>query len=534
MSAQKTQCPFCESIFAVTPEQLAARGGHVRCGKCFQVFKADDYIVNNENSARSPELPPVAASQPLSAEPAPDVFDLLNEKPPEQQPKRVTLAGQKSISMTDAELGQLESKQHLDEEFDQVFAALSPQAVDPNQSYAQSTQAKIEEPLQVAATPVADVLVSAPVLPTAEQKPAEPVPDQPVIPASPIAVALPDLDDANAAPNFQDTPPPGQIAAISLPPIEDQPIETPKKSMFNKTKTSASLSALKLDGDFSDLFLGGDSGTAEVLRKDEVVGVDKIRPNADESWAEALLNEEDEARKKNEQQQAAELLGSQAPPSVLAKPKTPSGHQDSENLLNYLNETGAASEEIEQPTRTSAIQTRLQQLPPPASHRIRIPEKTRKPLGYFVLWGGLCIIMLLLLAAQWAYFNFANLASQPQYHNKLAALCQIVGCQLPLSDADQIHLNRIQIRPHPEDRNVSRVTLRITNRADQAQLLPKLHLLITERQTGEAERMILPAEYLQAAERSMQQLRPNQTLQAQFDIQVAHTQIRRHRISAVY
>ena len=45
---KQTRCPFCSSVFNITDEQLAARGGHVRCGGCLQVFRADQHIVTGE------------------------------------------------------------------------------------------------------------------------------------------------------------------------------------------------------------------------------------------------------------------------------------------------------------------------------------------------------------------------------------------------------------------------------------------------------------------------------------------------------
>lgn len=45
MTTQKTRCPYCSSVFAVSNAQLAIRDGYTRCGKCFQVFKADDYLL---------------------------------------------------------------------------------------------------------------------------------------------------------------------------------------------------------------------------------------------------------------------------------------------------------------------------------------------------------------------------------------------------------------------------------------------------------------------------------------------------------
>jgi len=36
-----TRCPACTTVFRITPEQLAARGGQVRCGHCKTVFDAN-------------------------------------------------------------------------------------------------------------------------------------------------------------------------------------------------------------------------------------------------------------------------------------------------------------------------------------------------------------------------------------------------------------------------------------------------------------------------------------------------------------
>lgn len=40
-----TRCPTCETAFRVTPEQLDAANGMVRCGKCIGVFNAPEHLV---------------------------------------------------------------------------------------------------------------------------------------------------------------------------------------------------------------------------------------------------------------------------------------------------------------------------------------------------------------------------------------------------------------------------------------------------------------------------------------------------------
>ena len=49
-----THCPVCRTHFRVHAEQLAARAGQVRCGKCSQAFNALDHLI--EENAPAPVL----------------------------------------------------------------------------------------------------------------------------------------------------------------------------------------------------------------------------------------------------------------------------------------------------------------------------------------------------------------------------------------------------------------------------------------------------------------------------------------------
>jgi predicted Zn finger-like uncharacterized protein len=70
MSAKKpsliTSCPACAASFYVTPEQLSAYRGEVRCGKCSHVFNALDRL--SESPEDSP-TPKTAAEAGLAAIP---------------------------------------------------------------------------------------------------------------------------------------------------------------------------------------------------------------------------------------------------------------------------------------------------------------------------------------------------------------------------------------------------------------------------------------------------------------------------------
>ena len=50
----KTRCPECLTTFRVSPEQLKARAGKVRCGQCQQVFNALDNMVDETHTGVQP------------------------------------------------------------------------------------------------------------------------------------------------------------------------------------------------------------------------------------------------------------------------------------------------------------------------------------------------------------------------------------------------------------------------------------------------------------------------------------------------
>ncbi len=68
-----TRCPHCTTTFRLNAAQLKAHAGQVRCGRCQQVFQADQQLVEKparkpatarKKSARKPrarEAPPAAA-----------------------------------------------------------------------------------------------------------------------------------------------------------------------------------------------------------------------------------------------------------------------------------------------------------------------------------------------------------------------------------------------------------------------------------------------------------------------------------------
>ena len=73
----QTRCPECLTTFRVTPEQLKARAGKVRCGQCQAVFNALDSLVDAPftHETPAPETTPPAPAVPGT--PAPPTLHFL-------------------------------------------------------------------------------------------------------------------------------------------------------------------------------------------------------------------------------------------------------------------------------------------------------------------------------------------------------------------------------------------------------------------------------------------------------------------------
>ena len=94
-----TRCPQCQTIFHVTPAQLEARAGLVRCGICASAFQADQNLIetlpNNRNPARAAATDEIARTDPtVTGQPdsLADDLPLMNEFPLAPKRRRVPTA----------------------------------------------------------------------------------------------------------------------------------------------------------------------------------------------------------------------------------------------------------------------------------------------------------------------------------------------------------------------------------------------------------------------------------------------------------
>ncbi len=81
-----TRCPTCGTSFRVHPEQLAARGGQVRCGQCATVFDARSALVTNDDPHDSaPAAPPATRADEIALVEAAASHPLGDSIPPEPE-----------------------------------------------------------------------------------------------------------------------------------------------------------------------------------------------------------------------------------------------------------------------------------------------------------------------------------------------------------------------------------------------------------------------------------------------------------------
>lgn len=282
-------------------------------------------------------------------------------------------------------------------------------------------------------------------------------------------------------------------------------------------------------------------------------------PNTDESWAEMLIEEDEEAPSYRTQRPARdpeEIAIEEAAPdytetrqaaaspspglvfSLVGEPESPepttNQHSDNEDFIlsdelasipdNNGFKPAAARQApdaspdpslFETPDQPAGEDTPKRQVKTQPKIRaydgsrstllmniIPAPiEFTAKRMGNWYqrkLWPTLSILALVGLVAQLAWFKFDYFSRVEPYRSAYALLCPYVGCTLPtLVDTRQITAFNLVVRQHPDTRGALAVDVMIMNNAPFDQPYPDLVLVFTDMDDNEvASRRFSPAEYL--------------------------------------
>lgn len=114
------------------------------------------------------------------------------------------------------------------------------------------------------------------------------------------------------------------------------------------------------------------------------------------------------------------------------------------------------------------------------------------------LWSLLCLLAALGLALQYGYYNFNQLARQPELRPWLETVCSVLPCTVPERvDVSLVTSSNLVVRPHADFANALSVDAIIYNRAEFAQPFPLLQLnFMDDNQKLLASRSFQPREYL--------------------------------------
>ncbi|WP_379543998.1 DUF3426 domain-containing protein [Psychrobacter sp. R86515] len=206
-------------------------------------------------------------------------------------------------------------------------------------------------------------------------------------------------------------------------------------------------------------------------------------------------------------------------------------------------------EEQNQPEETPPDDTDLSQLlsdmgvpvkdeDPVADERLRktqlpfAPTQTTRSIAS-LLWILGCLVLALLLAAQYVIFNLENLVKNPAYAQRLQSICSVAACSLPSADLSALTISNTFHRSSQIKTagTFSDIGATLSNGSPQAQLYPNVKISVYGRDKLIGEFIADPNDYLLGKQ---SQLAANTDRQLLFTIPVASAQIRDITMTALY
>ena len=222
-----------------------------------------------------------------------------------------------------------------------------------------------------------------------------------------------------------------------------------------------------------------------------------IDSNADESWLEKLLKEQNQSE--------------DAP-------------KDETDLSQLLLNMGVSFREEDSSNAAHAKKMQAQDKFSPTPARRSIAS---------LLWVFGCLVLALLLFAQYIIFNLNNLVKNPAHAERLQKICSIAACSLPSADLAALTTKDVQHKPSQikTANTFSDISVTLNNQSAQAQLYPHVKVSVYGSNALIGEFIAAPDKYLL----SMQsQLGAESRRQLLFTIPVANMQISKVIINPVY
>lgn len=220
----------------------------------------------------------------------------------------------------------------------------------------------------------------------------------------------------------------------------------------------------------------------------------------DDSWAEALLEEDNSERREPVFTITGEYPETEPEAAHTAEYKTSAS--DTEQTADLEPQLGDGQNESlpEQSPATSETQTQNREIINSIAEAPVEMEwhNQHSPWRKRLLWGGLNLALITALVLQIGWFNINTLSRQAPYRSYYQALCPTLGCEIPPSyDIALIKSYNLVVRSHPQAQNALAIDSILLNTAGFSQPFPKLTLVFSDIDNNPiAHRTFEPGEYL--------------------------------------
>lgn len=150
-----------------------------------------------------------------------------------------------------------------------------------------------------------------------------------------------------------------------------------------------------------------------------------------------------------------------------------------------------------------------------------------------LLWTLGCLVLALLLFAQYVIFNLETLVKNPAHAERLQTICTIAACSLPSADLSALTITELNHKPSQIKKTgtFSEVSATLNNQSPQAQLYPNVKVSVYGTDALLGEFIAAPDDYLLSTQNQIAAASRRQLL---FTIPVANAQIREVRINPIY
>ena len=253
---------------------------------------------------------------------------------------------------------------------------------------------------------------------------------------------------------------------------------------------NASLAKTSLNEDSSAAHVALSSAAANDIHAN-------IDDNADESWLEKLLKEQNKSEDTTKDQtDLSELLASMG---VLIKDED----------------------------HTNALRIKQQQAQDKFS-----PTPARRSIAS-LLWTLGCLVLILLLFAQYVIFNLNDLVKNPAHAERLQKVCAIAACSLPSANLAALSTSDIKHQPSriKTASSFSDISVTLNNQSAQAQLLPHVKVSVYGENALIGAFIAAPEGYLLSTQ---SQLGASSRKQLLFTVAVANAQISKVSVEPIY